>query len=48
MSSINTNLANKILISEYFNYLSNMNPPKSDEDNNPNEANKANKSINTL
>ena len=28
--------------------LSNVNPPKSDEDNNPNEANEADKSINTL
>ena len=48
MSNINTNLINKILISEYLNYLLNINLPKSDKDNNPNKANKANKSINTL
>ena len=48
MSNINTNLVNKILISEYLNYLPNANLPESDEDNNPNEANKADKSIDTL
>ena len=48
MSNINTNLANKTLISEYLNYLSNTNFSESDEDNNPNKADEANKSINTL
>ena len=48
MSNINTNLTNKTLISEYLNYLPNINPPKSDENNNPNKANEANKSIDTL
>ena len=48
MSNINTNLANKILISEHLNHLPNTNPPESDEDDNPNEADEANKSIDTL
>ena len=53
MSNIDADLANKALISEYLNYLPNTNlpnanPPKSDEDDNPNEADKADESINTL
>ena len=68
ISNINTDLINKTLISEYLNYLpninlpninlsninlsnvnlSNINPLKLDKDNNPNEANKADKSIDTL
>ena len=48
MSNINADLANKALISEHLNYLPNTNLPESDEDNNPDEANEANESINTL
>ena len=48
MSNINTNLTNKVLISEYLNYLPNANSPESDEDDNPDEADEANKSIDTL
>ena len=48
MSNIDADLANKALISEHLNYLPNMNPPESDEDHNPNEAEEANESINTL
>ena len=50
MSNIDADLANKALISEYLNYLPNANlpnanPPESDEDDNPDEADE---SINTL
>ena len=45
MSNINADLTNKVLISEYLNHLPNANSPESDEDDNPDEANK---SINTL
>ena len=48
MSNINADLTNKALISEHLNYLPNTNLPESDEDNNPNEADKADESINTL
>ena len=48
ISNIDTNLANRALISEYLNYLPNANPPESDEDDNPDEADKADESINTL
>ena len=58
MSNIDTDLANKALISEHLNYLPNanlpnvnlpnVNPPESDEDDNPDEADEADESINTL
>ena len=48
MSNIDTDLTNKALISEHLNYLPNANSPESDEDNNPDEADKADESINTL
>ena len=48
MSNINADLANKALISEHLNHLPNTNLPESDEDDNPNKADEADESIDTL